>query len=80
MMPMTRTDLGTVGNEMTYETMASNKEQVRIVIREVGESVEGETIHRHEHWSRKHRMLIEFHPVSVMIIGEVFGEGHDALN
>jgi hypothetical protein len=80
MMPTTRADLGTMGSEITYKAMTSNKEHIRVVIRETGESVEGETIHRHEHWNREHGMLIEFHPVDVMVIGEVFGKRHDVLN
>jgi hypothetical protein len=77
---MMRTDLGTMSSKMTYKTMTSNKEQICIVIQEMGENIESETIHRHKHWSREHGMLIEFHPVGVVVIGEVFGEGHDALN
>jgi hypothetical protein len=69
-----RTDFSTMSSNMTYEAMTSNKEQVHVIIRETGKSVEGETIHRHEHWSRECGMLIEFHPMDVVVVGEVFGE------
>jgi hypothetical protein len=68
-MTMTRTGLGVMSSEMTYETTTSNKEQVRVIIRETGESIKSIAIHRHEHWSREHGMLIEFHPVGVVVIG-----------
>jgi ribosomal protein L14 len=80
MMTTTRTDLGVMSGKMTYKTVTSNKEQVHIIIRETGESIKSIAIHRHEHWSREHGMLIEFHPVGVVVIGRVVGSGHGVLN
>jgi hypothetical protein len=78
-MPTMRTDLGTMGSKVTHKTTTRDKEQVHVVIRKAGESVEDETVHRNKHWSREYGMLVEFYPVGIMIIGEVFGERHDAL-
>jgi hypothetical protein len=59
---------------VTDEATTSNEEQIRIVLRQSGEGVEGDTINSHENWSREAGMLIEFNPVGVMI------NGHDSLN
>jgi hypothetical protein len=54
---------------MTNKAMAHRKEQVSIVFKQPGESVESNTIHFHEDWGGEMQSMVEFNPVGVMVIG-----------
>jgi hypothetical protein len=41
----------------------------------MGESVESEAVHRHEHRGRETGMFIELHPMGVVIVGMVTRHG-----
>jgi hypothetical protein len=46
-----RTSLGAMKGMMTNKTMTSHKEQVSIMLRQSGESIEGDTVDFHKDWS-----------------------------
>jgi hypothetical protein len=69
-----RTDFRTMSGTVTDEATTCNEEQICIMLRQSGKSVEGDTINSHEDQSRETRPLIEFNPVGVVIVRD------DSLN
>jgi hypothetical protein len=69
-----RTDFGMMSGIVTDEAMTCNKEQIRVVLRQSGKGVKGDTINGHEDQSRETRLVIELNPVGVVIVK------HDSLN
>jgi hypothetical protein len=69
------TNLRTMGGKVANEATTGDKEQIHIIIRQTGKSIEGEAIDGHKHGSREAGSFIKLHPVGVVIIGMVIGHG-----
>jgi hypothetical protein len=72
--PFTKQEMITVlgTNLHTMGGKVANEEQIHIIIRQMGNSIEGEAIDGHKHGSREAGSFIKLHPVGVVIIGVMF--------
>jgi hypothetical protein len=64
-----RTSLGAMESMVTDKAMTHHKEQVSIMIRQSGESIESNTIDFNKDRSGETRSMEEFNPVGVVVIG-----------
>jgi hypothetical protein len=75
MITVLETNLRTMGGKVAKEATTSDKEQIRIIIRQTEKSIKGEAIDGHKHGSREAGLFIKLHPVGVVIIGMVISHG-----
>jgi hypothetical protein len=54
--------------EVAYETMTRAKEEVGIMLIEMGKGIECKAVHGHVNWGREERMLVKANPVDVIVI------------
>jgi hypothetical protein len=64
-----------MSSNVADKAMTGDKEQIHIIIRQAGESIESEAIHGHKHGSREAGTFIELHPMGVVIVRMVIGHG-----
>jgi hypothetical protein len=60
-----RTGLSMMSSEMANKATAQAEEQIGVVLRQMGESVESKTVHG----GREKRSLVKGNPVGMMVIG-----------
>jgi hypothetical protein len=53
---------------MANKAMTGDKEQISTMLRQLGQSIEGNAIYSHEDWSREMRTFIKLNPVGVVIV------------
>jgi hypothetical protein len=62
------TNLRMMSSKMTNKATTGDEEQIRVVIRQTGKSIESEAINGHKYGSREAGSFIKLHPVGVVVI------------
>jgi hypothetical protein len=69
------TNLRTMSSKVTNKATTGDEEQICVIIRQMGKSIESEAVNSHEYGSREAGLFIKLHPVGVVVICMVIRHG-----